>query len=81
VAQSRPEKTEAAPPAFVVQEDDDAVLDPAEPDFAVVNLPTTRRLRRFTRNFRLRHRFAGNLRKGTRADAWTVIHHVKTLRK
>jgi len=64
-AQSGPETTEAAAPtASVVQQDDD-VLNPAEPDFVVVNLPTTLRLPLFKSNFRLTHRFAGNLRSGS----------------
>jgi hypothetical protein len=46
-------------------EDDDAVLNPAEPDFVVVNLPTGMRLPLFKSNFRLTHRFAGNLKRGT----------------
>jgi hypothetical protein len=49
----------------VDEEDDPAVLDPAEPDFVVVNLPTTLRLPRFKGNFRLTHRFSGNLRSGS----------------
>jgi hypothetical protein len=49
----------------VDDEDDPAVLDPAEPDFVVVNLPTTLRLPRFKSNFRLTHRFSGNLRSGS----------------
>jgi hypothetical protein len=65
VAQSAAKTTEAAPPASVVVEADDAVLNPAEPDFVVVNLPTTLRLPRFKSNFRLTHRFAGNLKNGT----------------
>src|SRR5262249_42860743 len=64
-AQSGPPTTEAVPPAPVVQQEDDAVLDPAEPDFVVVNLPTTLRLPLFKSNFRLTHRFAGNLRNGS----------------
>lgn len=65
IAQSGPEATEAGAVTSVVQEDDDAVLRPAEPDFVVVNLPTTLRLPRFRGNFRITHRFAGNLRNGT----------------
>jgi hypothetical protein len=65
VAQSGPEATGAAPATSVVREDDAAVLNLAEPDFVVVNLPTTLRLPRFRSNFRLTHRFAGNLRNGT----------------
>ena len=64
-AQSGPATTEATPAASVVQQDDEAVLDLAEPDFVVVNLPTTLRLPRFKSNFRLTHRFAGNLRNGS----------------
>ena len=64
-AQSPPATTEATPAASIVREDDDAVLTLAEPDFVVVNLPTTLRLPLFKSNFRLTHRFAGNLRNGT----------------
>ena len=46
-------------------QDDDAALTPAEPDVVVVNLPTTLRLPSFKGNFRLTHRFEGNLRTGT----------------
>jgi hypothetical protein len=45
-------------------EDDDAVLVPAVPDVVVVNLPTNMALPLFKGNFRLTHRFAGNLRRG-----------------
>ena len=69
-AQSPPETTAATPaPSAVARaaaaEDDAAVLSPAEPDFVVVNLPTAMRLPRFKGNFRLTHRFAGNLRRGS----------------
>lgn len=47
---------------------DDAVLNKAEPDVVVVNLPTTIRLPLFKSNFRLTHRFAGNLRRGSFGD-------------
>jgi hypothetical protein len=46
-------------------DDDEAELDLAEPDFGVVNLPTTKRLPRHKGSFRVTHRFAGNLRNGT----------------
>ena len=65
LAQSGPETTEATPPASVAQQDDDAVLNFAEPDFVVVNLPSTLPLPLFKSNFRLTHRFAGNLRNGS----------------
>jgi hypothetical protein len=65
VAQSGPGRAEAAPAASVLQQEDDAELSLAEPDFVVVNLPTTLRLPKLKGNFRLTHRFAGNLRNGT----------------
>jgi hypothetical protein len=45
--------------------DDDAALDLAEPDFTLVDLPTTMRLPLHKGDFRLTHRFNGNLRQGT----------------
>lgn len=53
----------AAPPAFA-QNDDDATLRPAEPDYRVVNIPTTLPLPLYKSNFELTHRFNGNLRLG-----------------
>ena len=44
-----------APAAFA--QDDDAVLKPAEPDFTVVNLPTSLRLPVFGSSIRITHRF------------------------
>jgi Membrane bound beta barrel domain (DUF5777) len=69
-AQSPSGTTTAAPAVPAAEqpqtdEDDEAVLNPAEPDFVVVNLPTGMRLPVFEGNFRLTHRFAGNLRRGT----------------
>lgn len=55
----------AAPEGPVAPRPDDAALNLAEPDFVVINLPTTLRLPRFKGNFRLTHRFAGNLRNGS----------------
>jgi len=46
-------------------DDDDAAVRPLEPDFALVNLPTTLPLPVHGGNFRLTHRFNGNLRSGT----------------
>ena len=54
------------PPSAV--ERDDATLNKAEPDVVVVNLPTAMRLPLFKGNFRLTHRFAGNLRRGSFGD-------------
>jgi Membrane bound beta barrel domain (DUF5777) len=44
---------------------DDAAPQPTEPDFVLINLPTTLRLPLYKSNFRLTHRFNGNLRDGT----------------
>jgi hypothetical protein len=45
-------------------DDDDAVLDAANPDYRVINLPTTARLPVHKANFDLTHRFNGNFRGG-----------------
>jgi hypothetical protein len=61
-----PPSTSPAPAAASASsEDDEATLDPAEPDFVLVNLPTTLRLPEHKGNFRLTHRFAGNLLNGS----------------
>ena len=52
---------------------DDAVLQPAEPDYRVVNLPTTLRLPRYKSNFELTHRFNGNLRRGDFGDQTSTL--------
>jgi hypothetical protein len=51
-----------AVPASAQSDDDDAKLRPAEPDYTVVNLPTTLPLPLHGSNFRLTHRFGENLR-------------------
>ena len=68
---------EAQPPAGTSQneptnqsdvapaDDDDSVPVLAEPDFRVLNLPSTLRLPRYGSNFQLTHRFNGNLRRGS----------------
>jgi hypothetical protein len=61
----------AATPAFAQSgsdANDDSVLQPAEPDYRVVNLPTTLRLPLYKSNFELTHRFNGNLRNGNFGD-------------
>ena len=66
-------QTPAAPPAGATQapaaaaapDDDPSVLDPVEPDYVIVNLPTTLRVPEWKGNFRLTHRFAGNLMTGS----------------
>jgi len=45
-------------------EGDDAELVLAEPDFRVLNLPSTLRLPRHGSSFQMTHRFNGNLRQG-----------------
>ena len=47
------------------ESDDDAAVVLAEPDFRVLNLPSTLRLPRHGSNFQLTHRFNGNLRRGS----------------
>ena len=59
-----PSATPAAQPSATA-EDDDAALVPTEPDFTLINLPTTLRLPRYKGNFRLTHRFQSNLRTGS----------------
>ena len=46
-------------------EDDDAEPVLAEPDFRVLNLPSTLRLPRHGSSFQMTHRFNGNLRQGS----------------
>jgi uncharacterized beta barrel domain-containing protein DUF5777 len=62
----------AAPPAFAQssgsETTDDAVLTPAEPDYRLINLPTTLRLPLYKSSFELTHRFNGNLRNGSFGD-------------
>jgi hypothetical protein len=64
-SQTAASSTSSAQTAAADDDDDEAVLDPAEPDYAIINLPTTLRLPRHKGNFRLTHRFAGNLRSGS----------------
>ncbi len=47
----------------VAADEDDAAPQAVEPDFAIINLPTTLRLPRHKGSFRLTHRFQGNLRQ------------------
>jgi len=49
-------------------DDDDAKLRPVEPDFNLINLPTTLPLPEHAGNFHLMHRFNGNLRQGSFGD-------------
>jgi hypothetical protein len=54
-----------APASAMSAQDDPAVLVPAQPDVVVVNLPTAMRMPVFKGNFRITHRFGGNLRNGS----------------
>ena len=58
----------ASPPAAQQPVEDELQLRLVEPDFTVVNLPTTLRLPKYKLNFRLTHRFLGNLRQGSFTD-------------
>jgi len=65
-----PTAADAPPP--VAQSDDDAddhaTLRPAEPDYSVINLPSTLPLPKYKSNFHLAHRFNGNLRRNSFGD-------------
>jgi hypothetical protein len=56
------------PAAFAQQDEDDAVLKLAEPDFTLVGLPTSLRLARFKSVFRVTHRFTRPLGQGDFGD-------------
>jgi len=59
-----------APAAFAQDDDDPAVLKPAEPDFALGSLPTNLRLPLYKSAFRLTHRFQGPLDENGIGDLW-----------
>jgi hypothetical protein len=59
-------QTPDPPPAQA--DEDEGSLDLAEPDYVVVNVPTTLRLPVGGWDFHLTHRFDGNLRSGTFTD-------------
>jgi hypothetical protein len=73
-AQDTPPTPERSPTRPAVQADvtdggtDDAEVVLAEPDFRVLNLPSTLRLPLHGSNFQLTHRFNGNLRRGSFND-------------
>ena len=61
---SLPQSRRRPPPSSALQgrDEDEAVLDPVEPDFSLVNLPTTLRLPRYGfGDFHMTHRFNENL--------------------
>ena len=49
-------------------DDDDRTIQPAEPDYRLINLPTTLRLPLHSGNFELTHRFGGSLTTGDFGD-------------
>jgi hypothetical protein len=57
-----------APAAETAQDDPDLDPRPAQPDFAIVNLPTTLRLPRGKSAFRVTHRFSRALGQGDAGD-------------
>lgn len=69
----------AAPASAAQASDDDAALDPIEPDYVVVNLPTTLRLPVRAWNFHLTHRFTGvNLRQDSFSDQASNLFGIDT---
>jgi hypothetical protein len=67
-AQPTPAPSQSRPPiqsAVTAGDSDDTELVLAEPDFRVLNLPSTLRLPRHGSSFQLTHRFNGNLREGS----------------
>jgi uncharacterized beta barrel domain-containing protein DUF5777 len=63
---SNPSQAASATPSDAAPaDDDDSAPVLAEPDFRVLNLPSTLRLPRHGSNFQLTHRFNGNLREGS----------------
>jgi hypothetical protein len=59
-----------APAAFAQDDDDPAVLKPAEPDFTLGSLPTNLRLPVYKSAFRVTHRFLGPLDENGIGDLW-----------
>ena len=59
--------------AAAAADDDEGTLDLAEPDYRLINLPTTLRLPKFKSNFDLTHRFNGNLRHGSFSDQLSTL--------
>jgi hypothetical protein len=68
-----PATTAPVAAATATADDDDGTLQLAEPDYRLINLPTTLRLPRFKSNFDLTHRFNGNLRHGSFTDQLTTL--------
>ena len=67
--------TSTTTPPVVTQaaEDSDTRPQPVEPDYRIVNLPTTLRLPRHGGNFTLTHRFNGDLTQGSFLDQLSTL--------
>lgn len=66
--------TTTTPPAVTQAADDsDTRPQPVEPDYRIVNLPTTLRLPRHGGNFTLTHRFNGDLTEGSFLDQLSTL--------
>jgi uncharacterized beta barrel domain-containing protein DUF5777 len=65
--------TAPAAAATAAADDDEGTLNLAEPDYRLINLPTTLRLPLFKSNFDLTHRFNGNLRRGSFTDQLSTL--------
>jgi hypothetical protein len=77
-AQDSQSSSQATPPppaatAQVSTDEDDARAQPVEPDYRIVNLPTTLRVPRHGGNFTLTHRFNGDLTEGSFLDQLSIL--------
>ncbi len=64
-ALSDPDAAAQGQPAAAEDDDEDKILDPAQPDFTLIALPTGLRLPRFRSAFRVTHRFVRPLGQGS----------------
>src|SRR5688572_5199289 len=67
-AEAYAQDTAPAPAAQPPEDDPDRDPRPSQPDFTIVNLPTTLRLPRYASAFRVTHRFARPLGEGDVGD-------------
>ena len=71
-AQAVPEAPQDKPPATDPQQDkpapDDRAVNPSQPDFTIIGLPTTLKMPRFASAFRVTHRFTRSLGSGDFGD-------------
>ena len=71
---ARAQQQESAPPPPTIDPRDAADRKPSlvEPDFTVINLPTTLRLPRYKSAFRITHRFTRTLNNPTSASSQAI---------